>query len=305
MGGASNRATWRCVLHPMPLSRAVRVLLLSIALGTQGLAGCINRASQHAGSVVIKGSETMQPLVTQCAEAFMSTHPHADVVVQGGGSGTGIAALLQGTVDIGMASRGLSDKERDFASRNGASLQEHPIAMDGIALVVHRDNPLAQLSLEQLRKIFTGQIRTWPEVGGARGEMVVLARMTSSGTSALFRQRVLADEPYADSVQQMPTNAAIVAEVTNQPLAIGYSGLEAVHTAREQVRVVALQETPPASPVLPMLETIRSGAYPLARTLHFYTAGIPSGLTQEFIHFCRSSQGQQLVRKAGFVAFEP
>ena len=169
---------------------------------------------------------------------------------------------------------------------------------------MHPDNPLRQLSLDQLRQIFTGKVRSWREFGGAQPDIVVLARMAGSGTSALFLQRVLAGEDYAESVQRMPTNTAIVAEVTNRPSAIGYSGLEAVQAARSRVKVVALQAAPQSLPVLPILETIRSGSYPLARTLHFYTAGEPSGLIKDFIDFCRSSHGQELVRKAGFIAIE-
>ena len=223
----------------------------------------------------------MQPLVAMCAEDFMSKHPHVDVVVQGGGSGTGISALFNGTVDICMASRDLTNKEREHATSNGFRLREYAVALDGIAIVVHPDNPLKQLSLDQLRRIFTGKVNSWREVGGTQLGMAVFARMASSGTSALFRHRVLADEDYDESVQQMPTNMEIVAEVANRPSAIGYSGLEAVQAAHGRVKVVALQATPQLSPVLPILETIRSGSYPLARALHFYTAGEPSELIQD------------------------
>ncbi len=283
---------------------SVRMFLRAIALGTSVLGSCVNTSPQPSGSVLIKGSETMQPLVALCAEDFMSKHPHVDVVVQGGGSGTGIAAVLHGTVDIGMASRDLSAKEREFAASKGFQLREYTVALDGIAIVVHPDNPITQLNLDQLRQIFTGRVRNWREIGGMPHDMVALGRMASSGTSALFLQRVLAGETYAESVHQMPTNTAIIAEVMNQLTAIGYSGLEAVQAARGQVKVVALQATSQSSPVLPIGETISSGSYPLARALHFYTAGEPSGAIQDFIEFCRSSQGQQLVRKAGFIAIK-
>lgn len=301
---SSRRTTKLFLSHPVPILLLFRALLSAAALGVSGLGGCVETTPQRAGSVLIKGSETMQPLVTLCAEAFMATHPHVDVIVQGGGSGTGIAALLHGTVDIGMASRGLSDKERDYASNNGFQLREYAVALDGIAIVVHPDNPLTQLSLDQLRQIFTGKVRSWHEVGGVQPDIAVLARMASSGTSALFLQRVLAGEDYAESVQQMPTNTAIVAEVANRPLAIGYSGLEAVQAARGRVKVVALRTTPHSPPVLPILETVRSGSYPLARALHFHTAGEPSGPIQDFINFCRGPHGQKLVGKAGFIAIE-
>jgi phosphate transport system substrate-binding protein len=207
----------------------------------------------------------------------MSKHPHVDVVVQGGGSGTGVAALFNGTVDICMSPRDLSDKEREYASGNGFHLREYAIALGGIAIVVHPDNSLTQFSLDQLRQIFTGRARNWYEVGGVQPDIIVFARTVSSVTSALFLQHVQAGEDYAASVQQLPTNTAIVAEVANRPSAIGYSGLEAVQAAHGRVKVVALQAAPQSSPVSPILETIRSGSYPLARPLHFYTAGEPSG----------------------------
>lgn len=298
------QAVWLCLSHCVIPWLPVRALLLSIALGLSVLGGCAKGTPHQTGSVLIKGSETMQPLVTMCAEDFMSKHPHVDVVVQGGGSGTGIAALFNGTVDIGMSSRDLSDKEHEHASSNGFQLREYVVARDGIAVVVHPENPLTQLSLDQLRRMFTGQIRNWHEVGGVQHDIFVLARTASSGTSALFRHRVLAGENYGESVQQMPTNTAIVAEVTNQPAAIGYSGLEAVQAAHGRVKVVALQATSNSLPVFPTRAAIRSGSYPLARALHFYTAGEPSGQVRDFIDFCRGPQGQKLVAKAGFITIE-
>jgi phosphate transport system substrate-binding protein len=268
------------------------------------LGGCVETATQQPGSVLVKGSETMQPLVAMCAEQFMSKHSHTDVIVQGGGSGTGLSALFHGTVDISMVSRDVSNKERAHATSKGFDLREYALGLDGIAIVVHPDNHLKQLELGQLRKIFTGRTRSWHEVGGARRDMVVLARTASSGTSDLFVQRVLSGEEYAQSVKRLSTNSAIIEEVARDPLAIGYSGLETVHGARDRVKIIALQSAPKSVPTLPILETIRSGSYPLARTLHFYTVEEPSGSTKEFIEFCLSSQGQKLVRKAGFIPIE-
>ena len=166
------------------------------------------------------------------------------------------------------------------------------------------DNPLKQLDLSQLRQIFSGRMQSWRGVGGAPRDILVLARAASSGTSELFLQRVLSGADYAKSVERMPTNAAIIAEVASRPSAIGYSGLESVQAARGRVRILPLQSAPQSMPALPVLETIRSGSYPLARTLHFYTTGEPSGPVKDFIDFCLSPQGQKLVRKAGFIAIE-
>lgn len=292
---------WFLSSPPGSFLSLLRALLLTLIFAMNGMGGCAETSPPHPGLVLIKGSETIQPWITMCAEDFMSKHPHRDVVVQGGGSGTGIAALFHGTVDIGMVSRDLTDKEREHAASTSFHLREYAVALDGIAIVVHPDNPLKQISLDRLRQIFAGQVRSWQEVGGTQHDMVVLARMAGSGTSALFRQRVLAGEDYAESVQRMPTNTAIITKVANHPAAIGYSGLEAVQAARGQVKMVALQAAPASFPVLPEVETIRSGRYPLARTLHLYTAGEPSGPVKDFLDFCLSSHSQELVRKAGFI----
>jgi phosphate transport system substrate-binding protein len=144
----------------------LRALGLAVALVVSLLGGCQEGITTQAGSVQLKGSETLRPLLTWCAEDFMTRQPHIDVMVQGGGSGTGISALLHGTVDIGMASRKLSDKERDYANRQGLRVQAFDIALDGIAVVVHPDNPVEVLNIEQLREIFSGRSQKWQDVVG-------------------------------------------------------------------------------------------------------------------------------------------
>ena len=167
----------------------------------------------------------------------MARHPHIDVMVQGGGSGTGIAALLQGMVNVfGMASRELSDKEQQYAARQGLEVRTFDVALDGIAVVVHADNPVEALTLKQLREIFTGSLQSWQDVGSVPQVISVLSRMAGSGTAELFRQRVLGGADYRRTVQQMPTNEAIVTAVASQPWAIGYTGFGAVRVARGRVK---------------------------------------------------------------------
>jgi phosphate transport system substrate-binding protein len=286
--------------------RVYEALIASLCWGALvALVGCEFAPPRKVGSVLIRGSETMRPLASLCADVFMARHPAAAVIVLGGGTATGIAALLHGTIDISMASRNLSVKEREYATRKALQIEEFAVALDGVAIVAHPDNPLSQLDLEQLRRVFTGKVRNWHELGGGNHAIDVLARSAGSGTSALFLERALVGEGYVDSVQQMPTNTAIVEEIARRPSAIGYSGLEAVQAARGRVKTLALRTTPQSTPVSPTVQAVRSGNYPLARTLFFYTLGDPLGLVKSFIDFCLSEQSQILIRKAGFVNLEP
>jgi phosphate transport system substrate-binding protein len=213
----------------------------------------------------------------------------------------GIAALLHGMVDVAMASRELTPKERQYADRQGLQTRTFDLAIDGIALVVHPNNPVETLTMEDLRDIFAGARNSWQDANGAAYPMTVLSRPDESGTALLFRQRVLGDRDDGGIAQQMPTNEAVVAEVASRLWAIGYTSFGAVQTARGRVKTVALQSSPQAPAVPPTPETIRERSYPLARLLHLYTASEPTGITRDFIDFCLSPRGQELVRKAGYL----
>src|SRR5262249_32477300 len=188
-------------------------------------------SSLQSGSVQISGSETMRPVVTTCAEEFMTRNPKADVIVRGGGSGDGIAALLHGIVDIGMMSRELSQRERDYAAAKNIHLSVSELALDGVTIIVNRALAVTALGLGQLQAIFAGKIRNWRELEAGDAEVLAFARADGSGTASLFGDRVLRDEAYAASVQRLPTNEAIVAEVATRPAAIGYTDFGAVRRA--------------------------------------------------------------------------
>lgn len=233
----------------------------------------------------------------------MTTNPEADVIVTGGGSGDGIAALLHGIVDVGMTSRELSAREREFAASTGVDLSVVPLALDGIAIVVNSANTIATLDMSQLRNVFTGKAKNWRELGGSDREIVVFARAAGSGTASLFGERVLGDDAYPASVRALPTNEAIVAEVAAQPAAIGYTGLGALRTAGDRVKVLSLRADARATPVSPTPEEIRSKTYPLARTLYL-AAGAPSGTVKAFLDFCSSTSGHALLQRAGYVGID-
>jgi phosphate transport system substrate-binding protein len=289
----------------------VRLALYATGACLAALAGLLytGRAAEssapHTGSVQIVGSETIRPVVAACAEEFMTRNPHADIVVKGGGSGDGISALLHGIVDIGMTSRDLSSRERDYANSRGIEISVVALALDGITVIVNSANAVAALDLDQLRSIFTGRSRNWREVGGADGEIHVFARAAGSGTAALFGERVLEGDPYGDSVQHLATNEAIVSEVAARPGALGYSSLGALKIAGDRVKAVALRTDPQSAPVSPTPEAVRSRAYPLTRTLYLSAVAQPSGTVRAFLDFCSSAGGQALLQRAGYVGIHP
>lgn len=260
-----------------------------------------NTSAPQSGSVQVAGSETMRAVMTACAEDFMARHPQSDIIVKGGGSGDGIAALLHGMIDIGMTSRELSQRERDYAQAKGIDVSISELALDGITIVVNRTNPLAALDLAQLRDIFAGSIRNWKDFESGDTDILPVARAAGSGTASLFDDRVMDGKTYAASVQRLPTNEAIVAEVTARPGAIGYTSLGAARSAGDRVKVLALRTEAQTVPVMPSPDAIRSGQYPLTRALYLGTAGKPASTTKTFLDFCLGASMQPLLQRAGYI----
>lgn len=288
------RRSWRPALYALPLLMVAGLAAIHLFDDAAG-------AAPDSGSLQILGSETMRPVVTACAEAFMTRHPQADIIVRGGGSGDGVAALLHGMADIGMTSRPLTAKERDYAASRGIDLAVWELALDGVAIVVHASNPLAALPLDRLRAVFTGQIGNWRELGGGDRAILVYGRAAGSGTASLFTEKVLAGEAEAPGAQKLATNEAIVAEVAARPDAIGYTGLGAVRNAGSRIRLVALGPDAASPAVLPTPENLRAGAYPLGRNLSFGTAGTISATARAFIETCAGPNGHALIQRAGYV----
>jgi phosphate transport system substrate-binding protein len=253
------------------------------------------------GSVLVVGSESMRPTVTTCAEDFMMRNPQTDVIVKGGGSGDGVAALLHGLTDIAMASRELTQRERQYARSSAIELAATPLALDGVSIIVNRMNPIVDISLRQLRDIFSGRIRSWGELGAGAEEIIPFARAPGSGTSLFFGERVLGDATYAASVQRLSTNEAIVADVALRSEGIGYTDLGALKRGGDRVKAVALRTDEQSPPVIASPESVSSGHYPLSRRLNWITAGTPFGTAKSFIDFCSSAAGQALLQRAGFI----
>ncbi len=280
-------------------------LLLSVSCGgnqtTDDTSETRDASQTQRQSITIKGSDTMVHLVSSWAEAFMETNPNIDVSVTGGGSGTGIAALLNGTTDICAASRKIKDKETQLAEKSKISPVEKIVARDGIAVITNPENPVTELTLGQLKDIFTGTCTSWDGIGGPSEKIVILSRENNSGTYVFFQKKVLEKEDYAVSARLMPASSAIVQSITDDKWSIGYVGLGYALGAGEKVTVIKVKTSDDSDGVTPSEATVRSGDYPIARPLHLYTNGEPSGAVKSFIDFCMSVEGQTIVQETGYV----
>lgn len=261
-------------------------------------------APQAGRTLQIKGSDTMVNLGQAWAEAFNALHPEVNLAVTGGGSGTGIAALLSGTCDIAESSRAVAEKEIAQAKASGIVFNEEIVALDGIIVVVHPSNPVRALTLEALREIFLGNVRSWKQLGGPDWPIVLLSREVNSGTHIFFKEHVLrrgkskGPEEFSPRALMMPSSYAIAEEVARNENAVGYYGLGYI-SPRQKVVAVAAGEKDPF--IEPTLETIRTGRYPISRPLFLYTNGTPRGAVKAFIDFAHSKEGQEIVRRTDFV----
>jgi phosphate transport system substrate-binding protein len=258
----------------------------------------IHRAIQN------KGSDTLVNLALAWAEAYQGIQPEVSIAVTGGGSGTGIAALINGTVDIANASRVMKDEEVEEARANGIEPVEHVVAIDALAVIVNPENPVDQLTLPQLADIYTGRITNWKEVGGDDAPIVLLSRETNSGTHVYFLEEVVrlgdSENPdiFAPQTLLMPSSVGITSELRRNPRAIGYDGLGYV-TEHEKMLALAVDSQSPY--VTPSVETGADGTYPLARFLYMYTAGEPTGEIADYLAWIRGPDGQAIVSRLGFV----
>ena len=247
-------------------------------------------------TLVLTGSTTVLPIAQLCAEKFMDQHPDVNISVRGGGSGVGIAALIDGTCDIAMASRPMKTKELKSARGKGINPLATVIAKDGIAIIVHPSNPLSEITLAQLKDIYTGKISNWKDVGGKPGKIVVISRDVASGTFEVFKKIVLKGAKTRADALMLASNKAVSTTVEKTPGAIGYVGLGYISS---KVKALAVDGVEPTK------ETVVSGKYKLARPLYLYTDGKPTGLAKEFIDFVLSPEGQEIVDKIGFVPVKP
>lgn len=261
-------------------------------------------AAKNDSSVQVKGSDTMVNLVQAWAEAFMEERPNAFIAVTGGGTGTGFAALINGTCDLAMASREIKPTEIELARKKGVEPKEFKPALDGLAVVVHPSNPVSELTVEQLAAVFTGKIRNWKELGGQDVNIVVLSREVNSGTHVYFKEHVLrggkadSKEEFSPDALLMPSSQAIADETANNSGAIGYFGMGYLAPSLKAVSV-AQKAGEPAVP--PTVENVISGAYPISRPLYIYSKGEAAGEAKALLDFMLSDKGQALVEENDFV----
>ena len=273
------------------------------------LSACASTAQAEgaAGDAIYienKGSDTMVNLALAWAERYQDANPGIRISVTGGGSGTGIAALLNNTVDLANASRQIKSEEIETARSNGTEPIEFVVARDAIAVVVHPDNPVTALSLEQLSDIYSGKINNWSEVGGEDRPIVRLSRETNSGTHVYFLEVVLRlgekdnKTLFAQNTLLLPSSEGIIHEVRQNPNAIGYDGLGYVP---HDLKVLAIAKTNGGAFVSPSIETVNNATYPIARDLYIYTAGQPDGNIKDYLDWIFSEEAQTIVSDLGFV----
>jgi phosphate transport system substrate-binding protein len=260
------------------------------------LALAVAPALAGAQTVTVKGSDTMVILAQRWAENYMKENPSKRVQVTGGGSGVGIAALINGTTDVANASRPMKDAERArVRERFNVLPTEIAVARDGLAVYVHESSPIETLTLDQLRKIYAGDVTNWKDVGGPDAKIVLYSRENSSGTYVFFKDNVLEGDDFAAAAQTLPGTAAVVNAVAKEKLGIGYGGAAYAKGIKE-VKLVGKD----GQGYLPSAENVASGKYPLARDLFMYTRGKPSGPAKAFIDYCLSPAGQAIVTTVGY-----
>ena len=251
-----------------------------------------------------KGSDTLVNLALAWAEEYQKQHPEIQISVTGGGSGTGFAALINGTIDIANASRGIKPEEIETARANGFEPVEHVVANDAIAVIVNPNNPINQLTLEQVSRIFKGEITNWQELGGEDRPIVKLSRETNSGTHVYFLETVVRLNSKEDKsifsadTLLLPSSEGIIAEVRDNPNAIGYDGLGYV---TEEVKMIALAPEAGDPYILPSAATVINGDYPIARHLFMYTRGEAEGIQKDYLDWIFSESAQEIVTELGFV----
>jgi len=251
-----------------------------------------------------KGSDTLVNVAQAWAEAYPTVNPDVAVAVSGGGSGTGIAAMINGTVDIANASRKMKSKEMKLAEAQGQHPVEHVVGFDALAVFVHKANPFVSMSLEQLRDIYgrNPKVTKWSEMGitvpGCKDEIVVVSRQNNSGTYAYFKQTVLGKKgKYRQGTLDMHGSKDVVDLVEKTPCAIGYSGL-AYATDHLKTACIAMETGGPC--VMPSVETASDRSYPIARPLFMYTNGEPAGAIKDYMDWIKSDAGQCILSKKGY-----
>jgi phosphate transport system substrate-binding protein len=282
----------------------VGIILASLLVGCAGTNNGDSSTPAPSTYIQNKGSDTIVNLALAWAERYQGEHVDVRISVTGGGSGTGIAALINGTVDIANASRQITDQEKAEAKKNGYDAIEYVVARDAIAVIVNPHNPVDHLTLQQISDIYSGKINNWTEVGGENRPIVRLSRESNSGTHVYFLATVirLGDSNnktlFSPDTLLLPSSEGIIAEVRDNPNAIGYDGLGYI---TPEVKKLGVSKNPNGPFILPSIETVNNNQYPVSRDLYMYTNQNPSPAAQAYLKWIVSDEAQVIVKDLGFV----
>lgn len=287
------------------MNRAVFIVLACLVLMAAACGPQVSSGEEHTSAYIQnKGSDTIVNLALAWAERYQEQHAEVRISVTGGGSGTGLTALISGTVDIANASRQIKQEEIEAAEANGIEPQEYVIARDAIAVIVHPTNPITQLTLSQISAIYRGEINNWSELGGENRPIVRLSRETNSGTHVYFLEEVIRlgdpenKQIFSADTLLLPSSEGIIAEVSSNPNAIGYDGLGYV---TPHVKVLAVARDAAGPYVLPSAETVNMGEYAVSRDLYMYTGQTVSEAVRAYLEWIFSAEAQEIVTELGFV----
>lgn len=256
------------------------------------LAAIVTASVAYAGNISMNGSTTVLPIAQKVAEAYMKEHPDVAISISGGGSGNGIKALIDKTTDIANSSRAIKNEEIEQAKAKGSNPVEFIVAYDCIVPVVHPSNPLKNITLDQLKAMYKGEIRNWKEIGGPDKPVVIISRDTSSGTYEVWEEKVMKKERVFPGALLQASNGAIVQAVSKNPNAVGYIGLGYMDNS---VKMLS------ANGITGSKETTLNKTYPVSRPLYMYTPVQPAGDVKKFMDYMISNKGQKLVEEEGFI----
>ena len=286
----------------MSISRKIGPVL-SIVLAAAGL---IAPAAADS-TITVKGSDTMVILGQRWAEEYMKERKDVTIQVTGGGSGTGIAALINGTTTLANSSRPIKPEEKEAAKKNGIDVVEIKTAMDALAVVVNAGNPVDHLTVKQVGMIYTGYINNWKQVGGPDKKILRYTRESNSGTYVFFKEHVLNNRDYAADAQTMPGTSAVAEAVSKDPSGIGFGGV-AYFATNPKLKILKIAKDDRSQPITPLLadgkinfEVVWSQTYPIARYLYVYSAGQPKGAAKEYLDWILGPEGQEIVEKVEYV----
>ena len=272
-------------------------LALALACTRNESAGSTTTTGADKTSFTIKGSDTMVILGQRWAEVYMKEHPGVTIQVTGGGSGTGIAALINGATDICESSRPMKDKEKqDVQDKRKAPAVETKVALDALAVYVNEKSPVQEISIPALAKIYKGETKSWKDVGGPDKPIILYGRENNSGTYGYFKEHVLENKDFAPQVQTLAGTSAVVNAVKGDEAGIGYGGIAYL----EGIRPLKVKKDDSSASIAPSLQSAQDGTYPISRFLYFYTAGDSSGTQKKFVDWVVGDAGQKIISDVGY-----